>query len=98
MRVLSRNAAGLISGTVRMLFGTTKFRRFVQSDGARHPRSWGRAQKETKMPNEIIDEQRRTFLGTSALVLTGAMLGVSAMTTSACYRSRLQAKSLYASL
>jgi fermentation-respiration switch protein FrsA (DUF1100 family) len=33
------------------------------------------------MTNEVIDKRRREFLGASALVLSGAMLGVRAMTT-----------------
>jgi fermentation-respiration switch protein FrsA (DUF1100 family) len=33
------------------------------------------------MANEIIDTRRREFLGASALVVSGALLGVSAMTT-----------------
>ena len=32
------------------------------------------------MPNEAIGKTRREFLGASALVLSGAMLGVPAMT------------------
>lgn len=35
------------------------------------------------MANEIIDNRRREFLGASALVISGAMLGVSSMTTRA---------------
>lgn len=35
------------------------------------------------MANEIIDTRRREFLGASALVISGAMLGVSSMTTRA---------------
>jgi uncharacterized protein len=33
------------------------------------------------MTNEVINERRREFLGISALVLSGAIAGVSAMTT-----------------
>lgn len=32
------------------------------------------------MTNEVLNKKRREFLGASALVLTGAVLGVSTMT------------------
>jgi len=39
--------------------------------------------KEVSMTEETIDARRREFLGASALIVSGAILGVSAMTTKA---------------
>ena len=49
------------------------------------------------MANEIINTRRREFLGASALVVSGALLGVSAMTTRTV-AAGLQAESVHARL